>query len=218
MVTSEQVWLDGTLPGFNKLLREWISVIDRLRQEWEEDPDFPWWYNERACVGTFAAAVWLCGGLAFEEYLSEKVKDRAKLAKSQKKSPGRTDLYFSYHGNEYIVEAKQCWPKLESSKSPAKKIKQKLDDATKAAMEVYENYGTRLAMVFAVPRALQSSQGNLFSLMENWMSKVSTVENSYSARAFFFLESDIKAKDEDWIYPGVGLFIKKLATYNSQRI
>jgi len=114
MVTTDQVWVDGTLPGFDTLLREWISVINRLLEEWEDDVDFPWWYNERACVGTFAAAVWLCKGVAFEEYLSEKVKDRAGRARESEPTKGRTDLYFSFKQKEYIAEAKQWWPELES--------------------------------------------------------------------------------------------------------
>jgi hypothetical protein len=210
MVTTEQVWVDKTLPGFDELLLEWISVLNRLMEEWEEDVDFPWCYNERACVGTFAAAVWLCDGAAFEEYLSEKVKDRAATSKSSESSPGRTDLFFSYNGKEYIVEAKQWWPELESPDLQIDQLASKLELAVGDALAVNEEYGTRLAMVFASPRAPKSRSKDLSSMLKAWIDQVDAEKNDYSARAFFFPESGVNALDEKWIYPGIGLFIKKL--------
>ena len=48
--------------------------------------DAPWWYNERASVSTFAAAVVSIKGLVLEEY-AEKKKRRGRKGKKKRDRP-----------------------------------------------------------------------------------------------------------------------------------
>lgn len=86
------------------VLREWININQRLGSRWQSDGDAPWWYNECALVSTFAGAVWLSKGYAFEEYSD------TKRGKSKKGFRGRVDLEFSAGQHEFKAEVKQCWP------------------------------------------------------------------------------------------------------------
>src|SRR4051794_10797989 len=94
--------LTPRLPFLRPLLHRWIKLNQELTRRWAHDPDVPWWYNERASVGLFAAAAWLEEGHAFEEYSGSKRKEKGHSA-------GRFDLEFSVRKHEFRAEAKQCW-------------------------------------------------------------------------------------------------------------
>ena len=209
MELIRDVWTDSALKTFNSILWEWINVLERLTRDWK-DEDYPWWYNERACIGTLAAAIWRSGGTAFEEYTSEKVKDHSELASLKKPDHGRTDLFFSHYGKDYIVEAKQWWPNLESVESHIVGLAEALKKAENDVRAVNEESDDRLSVVFAVPKAVHSVLGNLSSLVRDWKDRIDAEENDYSARAIFFPEIGSQVQDESWVYPGIGVFLKKL--------
>jgi len=209
MELIRDVWVDTDLQSFDSLLWEWITVLERLTREWEGE-DYPWWYNERACIGMFAAAIWRSGGTAFEEYTSEKTRDRSELASLKKPARGRTDLYFSYFGKEYIVEAKQWWPDLARFESHITDLADAIKGAENDVQAVNEKSGEMLTIVFAIPKAAHSVLGNLSSLVRDWKDRIDADENDYSARALFFPEVGSQVKDERWVYPGIGIFLKQI--------
>jgi len=59
-------------PGtWQRLLFHWCAVLNRYF-EWEGEDDLPHWHNERAQIGFLAAAVWRMGGVALEEYCTDR--------------------------------------------------------------------------------------------------------------------------------------------------
>lgn len=84
---KQQIWfssepsteLKSLEPAFKKLLLVHQKYIDR------EEGDYPHWYSERPHVSLLAAAVWLSGGTALEEYRTTKTK-------GGKNKSGRCDL------------------------------------------------------------------------------------------------------------------------------
>ncbi|MGH8746639.1 MAG: hypothetical protein ACREUK_09110 [Burkholderiales bacterium] len=66
----------GRLPELAPMLREWIRANAAYVKQCE-DSDAPWWFNERAALSVVAAAAWLAGGIALEEYTAPKNRAEA---------------------------------------------------------------------------------------------------------------------------------------------
>lgn len=91
--------------AFQRLGRQFHEVLVRYAEE-EGQKDFIWRYSERTLVGALAAAVWLSGGVALEEYGGKKQKA------NRSNGHGRTDLYFKLDDRKYICEAKHRYIEL----------------------------------------------------------------------------------------------------------
>ncbi len=141
--------------GFREVLQLWSILARRYANRWGWGQtegtweEVHWWYRERAHVGLFAAAVWLAGGVALEEYGSEK---NTSGEEGPTKYKGRTDLCFSLRLPKlnYIVETKHVpaeLPLRRTNKDKLKPILRGLEaactDATKHGDE-----DTRLGIVF----------------------------------------------------------------------
>jgi len=61
----------GPFRGLKDALSEWTILQKKLVHTLGSE-DAPWWYNERASISTFAAAVWLTGGVALKECMTSK--------------------------------------------------------------------------------------------------------------------------------------------------
>lgn len=201
------VWTDRSIKAIEHILWEWINVLERFTREWKSE-DFPWWYNERACIGMLSGAIWRSGGAPLEEYVSEKVKDRSEFGGTNMSNRARTDLYFSYRDKEYIAEAKQWWPDLEVHETHVTGLAESLRNAENDAHAVNEECNVRLSVVFAIPKAAHAALGNLSGLVKDWRDRIDADANDYSARALYFPEVGSQARDEYWIYPGIGIFLK----------
>jgi hypothetical protein len=204
METIKNIWVGKDMYRFEIVLQQWILVLDRLYYDWKRD-DFPWWYNERASVSTFAAAIWLSGGSAFEEYSSEKKRNEAK----SKVTPGRTDIFFSYNNKDYLGEAKQYWPWLANHPTCNREFHEKLNLAEDDATSIRNEAGIKTAILFASPKIKQSNSGKLKMLIDEWIEFLDE-NNNYSARAFFFPKHGLNAVFNGRIYPGIALFLKRL--------
>jgi hypothetical protein len=114
--------------------------------------DCLYWYNERANVGSLAAAIWKQKGFALEEYNS------VKGFKNEKRD-GRIDLFFSYKTPnkriDCILEAKMLWLYCNRIKSDniGKKISIDLIAACKDAEDSLrgQNYYQGIGVVFVAP-------------------------------------------------------------------
>jgi hypothetical protein len=93
--------------ALRKLGRQFHEVLLRYAEE-EEQKDFIWRYSERSLVGALAAAVWLAGGVALEEYGGRKQKGNTG------EGHGRTDLYFKLGEGKYVCEAKHDYIALDA--------------------------------------------------------------------------------------------------------
>ena len=79
--------------------------------------DVPWWYNERAILGLFAAGI-TCdsNNIVLQEYSCVKGKG------SKKGKRGRADLWIWYKGKEYLAEAKAGQNKIQEKASVSRYI------------------------------------------------------------------------------------------------
>jgi hypothetical protein len=142
------ITLPDSLSFLKKTLRQWIALQKRCARIWRHEPDAFWWNNERAEIGAFAGAIWLCGGTALEEYYTDK-RPRMVPKKPKRKAPGRCDLYFSVSGRNYVAEAKKCWTGLSDSPDA---IRRKLRAAANDVRRERTKGCGKFAIVFVAPR------------------------------------------------------------------
>lgn len=114
------------LSHWNALLEEWLLVVERYCRVMQGN-DAPFYYTERACVGTLAAAAWRCGSIALEEFQLE--KSESALGKWL----GRADLYMASDDAEEFIEAKQKWVSLKFRKELDAHIQETLSLAVQDA-------------------------------------------------------------------------------------
>jgi hypothetical protein len=183
-------------------LREWINVNRWLGRRWQLNGDAPWWYNERALVSTFAGAVWLSGGYAFEEY------SETKRGKSKRGFTGRVDLEFSVGPHEFKAEAKQCWPAGTAKRDQTDYITGFMDQARQDVRRCPPGGMRRLAIVFGVPylaRRLRSEMPERISWLVDQAMQVEA-----DAVAWTFPDLRRVPTIGGWTYPGIIVWIKEV--------
>jgi hypothetical protein len=195
----------GHLPKLEDVLWEWVALQERFArlENWK---DVPWWYNERASLSGFAGAVWRAGGLVLEEYITEK-RDISSAKDRKFQSVGRSDMYLVVSRSWFIVEAKQCWTRLQDEE-PAEEVHLALR-AAEAEVGRAKTYGRerRLAAAFVAPRLPVSYRRQIDMGIEAWIHAMSTVPDC--ARAWVFPE---EARHMLWakkFYPGAAVFIRR---------
>jgi hypothetical protein len=196
------------------MLRKWIRAnliyIDQC-----EDSDAPWWFNERAALSTVAAASWLAGGIALEEYMAPKVSPRATSGKLNNRF--RCDLFLSFkksarrgNNHNFITEAKIIWPKLNSPKL-AQLVDRGIDAVRRDARRTLnDGYSRRLGILLISPwlprSGMEDWQDHAHRLMDVLMSLKGT------AVAWVFARDPRKLlwRDKGEYYPGSALVISPL--------
>jgi hypothetical protein len=133
------------LPGCRRILTHWIKVARRYRAR--TPGDVIWEYHERANTGFLAAAVWLAGGVALEEWRTEKKSDLGP------KRQGRGDLWVRCGRLILHAEAKHQWVELGSRrKAGVALVKSKLAEASRDACDIQGHFGEkRVGVLFAAP-------------------------------------------------------------------
>jgi hypothetical protein len=195
----------GPLWFLEDLLWEWIAVQERSIRLWEQK-DALWWYGERTSLGGFAGAVWRSGGFVLEEYSTEKMRElgKARLA------TGRADMDFAISGMKFMIEAKQCWPRLRAKGSLMHRVKKAFDEATDDARHVpHRPSYMKLAVVFAAPGSNQIDY--VESQITNWVDAARKFDKE-CACAWVFPQSAKSLASPTYCkrYPGAALFIKRV--------
>jgi hypothetical protein len=126
--------------------------------------DGSWRYNERASISVLAAAAWMAGGVALEEFSAKKKQNRIEHS-------GRADVYLNSSRREFACEAKSIWLSVRSKNSIIK-IKIALDSACKDAKCLNRNEGRRFGVCF-VPMYLSKGNALQFdTLVESLQKKI----------------------------------------------
>ena len=99
--------------ALTRVFKRWASVVgeysDRVNWKGGRCADAVYWSTERANVGSVAAAAWLTGGVALEEYGDLKRAPR-------RVSKGRVDLFVKCDdASEYLFECKTAWVGLDDA-------------------------------------------------------------------------------------------------------
>lgn len=224
----KKVQTTTTVRGLRPLLEAWCTLtIEYCRLHNFEDA--PWWYTERAIVGTLAAAAWRCAGWgSLEEFGSRKrpgvlPEDDVSSANNN----GRIDLWVSHGSRSFVIEAKQAW---QSIGRQASGDNPRVRDAAAAAwndigkLEIYEA-DTRLAATFVVPfipmsqlhpgngkadEAIRSKTAREF--VEKWLADAGSfadVGAQAVAAAFPFDSARLIGRGEKNLFPGVVLLLRQ---------
>lgn len=105
---------------WENLLQEWKLAIEKFCRI-TEGYEAPYWYNERANVGTLAGAAWRSGLVALEEF------HYIKGYKNKPKWLGRADLWLASDHHTELIEAKFAWCSLKSRNCITEKVQALLD-------------------------------------------------------------------------------------------
>lgn len=129
------------------IIEQW-GLIHKNFLEQEQYNYCLYWYNERANVSVFSGAVWKSGGVALEEYSSQK-------GNIDNTVNGRVDLYFSKQTERAIAEAKMEW--LYFGERARSDLKEKINSVVeKAKNDIKEslgpsNYNLGVGLSFIAP-------------------------------------------------------------------
>lgn len=92
------------------LLNAWIDIHEKYAAATE---DAAYWYTERTNVGILAQAAWQSDFIALEEYQTKKMARHDSTTESN----GRCDLWISGAKFQHIIEAKQQYIQLGSTRN-----------------------------------------------------------------------------------------------------
>ncbi|MCY2987089.1 MAG: hypothetical protein NTY19_04375 [Planctomycetota bacterium] len=157
-------------------------------------------------MSLFAGAVWRAGGIAFEEFSS----DKERPGKKGEVAAGRIDLRFSYDRETYGVEAKICWPAVgQKAQSAEDAIRLAMDQARTDALCIPKMEGKKLAMVFASPSFPKSEFDDAKKRLKRWREIFGAVR--CEGKAFVWIRDCELIEDEGYLYPGAAIFISEVA-------
>lgn len=193
------------------VLRRWIKLNGQLAERWRKQGDCPWWYTERALLGTFCGSVWLSDpdNVVLEEY-SDSKRRRGRL--TPETYTGRVDLYFEV-GNQknqkFVAESKHVWVAATSRKSQKAKIQDCIQRARRDIRQSKpDSRFRRLAIVFAAPYLKGKSPVDLEGAAR-W-SVEQARKTDYDAMAWTFPRLGTYGEYKGGICPGVIMLLKEV--------
>lgn len=201
-----------TLKYLDTVLRKWKSL--QSLKWWNYEKDAPWWYNERASLSLFAGAIWRSGGWVFEEFSTKRrvAKGRSKY----RSSLGRCDIMFGIGKEQFIGEAKQCWPNLSKGiDAGLKEVEQFLEKALKQTSQLPADGFEKMAIVFVTPRIHQSKNKHIGERIRQFTTQLRR-EEDLTVKTFFPKKGH-EVRERGYIYPGVALLIKSSRINNGKK-
>lgn len=197
----------GPFPMLKNVLSKWIEVQDQLYYELSPN-NAPWWYNERASIGSLAAAVWLCEGIAFEEYMTDKnVRDGCD---KEELVGGRGDIFFRVCQTGFRAEAKQAWGKLRGYSQRSyidKNLTNALEEARRRPVEKREH---RIGILFLSPNIPEKFGDEIDEKIADWVKILQNTRDAACAWTFPAAARKHLSEDEHKIYPGCAILIKAM--------
>lgn len=195
----------GNIKSLYLILTNWIEINKRFLEHFEYK-DSPWWYNERATLSSLAAATWLSGGIALEEYST------VKKYNEEKSWSGRCDLYIGTPSKiGFACEAKQAWcPIGKKAENGIVNAEKALNVACNDAKKLDGDEGSPLGICFAVPYLPSRDENIIEEQLSNWLQLIEKIDHSsiawiFPERARFSIESK-----NNYYHPGVVLLIREL--------
>jgi hypothetical protein len=205
-------YIAGPLPALAPVLRKWIRVneeyFDRCMGE-----DAAWWFNERASLSTLAAAAWLAGGIALEEYTTAKSKRGGSVNKNC-----RCDLFVSLRNrvkgkndHEFVIEAKIVWPRL-ASRSLADQIERGNEKARKDVRRTLPYGGSSRVGLLIVSPYMRRSEADRWERDQSQFVEFVRASAEEYAVAWIFAKNGKGPLSErnDHYYPGTAIFLRPL--------
>jgi hypothetical protein len=196
----------GPLPFLEDLLWEWIALHERTARHWLFK-DCLWWVNERASIGALAGAVWRVGGVAIEEYTTQKLA-RDESSRSAANAHGRGDMDFTLGGMDFVIEAKQCWT---SFKDASIQIEENLAEA-EADVRLAKSpvRYRRLAIVFVTPRTARTNL--IDEQISTWVDSLHRIKRCAWACVFPARARMLGLRQYGKVYPGAAIFMRSVSS------
>ncbi len=200
-MTARRVTTPG-IRSLHSLLWTWTGLVSTTAREWVAEKDCLWWYTERALVSTLAAAAWVDGGQALEEYSNEK-------GRGPKRYLGRCDLYLYTASEEFVVEAKLRWCDVGTNSSEGVGgVKEQLKIACNDARDLRGYGARRLGMVFVVPRYPCSQRMKRHRLLSRWQKQLTGIRAGALAWTLPLAAQELTWKNH--VYPGVAVVVREV--------
>lgn len=198
----------GPVPALKPMLKSWLS-LQRNYLRALASADVTWIYGERASLSVLAAAAWHCGGVALEEFSTDKksVTEGSELPVDTS-AYGRCDLFLKVNKQEFLIEAKPCWPGLRGrARTP---LKTALRNATDDARRTSTYRGARrLGAVFIAPHVPKSFVCDSNVLVQRFLADLHTFSDCTIAWYFPRSARQFIAVDGR-CYPGAAILLKPL--------
>jgi hypothetical protein len=134
--------------GWDRLLREWATLLDLYDTTEDGQRDVAYWYGERALTGLLAPAAWRLQrpqGWSLEEFADPRARGIRARA-------GRGDLWLGLGRHKFTIEAKVTWPPKMSTVAVDEAnlaLKRATDQLTQLSKRFC--YGKLLALCYVVP-------------------------------------------------------------------
>lgn len=209
-------------PEFSPIFKKWRYLIEKYCEE--VNIDVPYYYTERALIGTFATATWLVGDISLEEFSIEKGKLRGR---GEQRWTGRVDIWVfplkprhsrhKTHG--FYLESKHMLqsigPRVRLCELQ-KRCKNLLDKAKEDAKKLKIHGGKRLGLLFVTPYLPKKEEKNIDECIRSFLSQLKKLDvdmawtfpalsNSYVAPKF---KHKYYNYNKDTIYPGIAILIR----------
>lgn len=187
--------------GLRPVLRQWIVAVRRYNEQMEID--HAWNYHERAHIGFLAAAAWLAGGVALEEWRTKKTS--SKLARE-----GRCDLYVYRRPMGLHIEAKHAWIQLTANTDSAvSAVQGNLRKAVQNACDLPVVRGdTRVGILFAVPFISGKDVRHAKPRLLAWLNQIRQLPG-HTALAWVFDGQLLDRRGRTDVYPGAVLLARR---------
>ncbi len=143
-MNTSGTWTSRRAQVLKPVLAKWVKLVERYAEQ--QKGDLAYWYNERPTLSVLAAAAWMAGGIALEEFSSPKFNEGGEEPAS-----GRADLWLRFKNLELAIEAKQAWL-THAAAQKGRLIKRRLEAACEDAVALPADAAHLLAgVVLAVP-------------------------------------------------------------------
>lgn len=197
---------------FSKIFKEWFKYIHLYNDSLQEDCIY--WHNERAAVGSLAAAIVRTNNPVLEEYPDLK-------GGKGKEYSGRIDLFFVYDDEWFLVEAKhECinFEKLTTDINLESLIEKACDDAHIASKGKDK---TAFGLTFIVPKVsdvfLKRGPTSFHSQLTEFVNSIVAVLKKDKTCDFIAYcapkanrELSFTVKDKRFFYPMVIMLARKV--------
>jgi hypothetical protein len=165
------------VPALKPILQSWIDVQRHYSKA--VAGDCSWYYRERTCIGFLAASVWRVGGVALEEWATEK-------GVKAKRRQGRCDLWIFRHARyNFHVEAKHMWSRATGKDDRERTfIERELSRATSDARALTCPRKNQLGILFVAPFYPPGKHTGMAEHVAEWLEGIYSIPHSAIAWIF----------------------------------
>ena len=169
------------IPSLVPVLQGWIDT-QRAYLKACPDDDPPWHYRERSCIGFLAAGAWRSGGVAIEEWLTERLSESGR-------SSGRGDLWIRCRDqNSFCIEAKRMRPNPNVMGNLDKQLVEMESKLSHAVIDVgtHERHSCekQLGVLFVAPAYPNGPQEGIDESLATWLEGIYSLPHSAIAWIF----------------------------------